>query len=93
MRDIDATSGTIMSGSRELTGMTVQEKKERIETAIMLSHLFYQMPGQPLLQLMRHHDGGYGLVDLDDTMTFVRNGHGAELSVPPPLVSLRELHA
>jgi len=42
---------------------------------------------------MRRYDGGYGLADQDDTMTFVRNGHGAELSVPPPVVSLRELHA
>ena len=73
--------------------MAVQEKKERIETAIMLTHLFCQMPGQSLLQLMRRHDGVYGLADQDDTMTFVGNGHGAELSVPPPLVSPRELHA
>jgi hypothetical protein len=53
--------------------MAVQEKKERIETAIMLTHLFCQMPGQSLLQLMRRHDGVYGLADQDDTMTFVKS--------------------
>jgi len=39
-------------------------------------HLFFQMPGQPPLKLVRQSDGVYFLANMDDTITFVRNGQG-----------------
>lgn len=39
-------------------------------------HLFFQMPGQPPLKLVRQREGVYFLAHMDDTITFVRNGQG-----------------
>jgi CubicO group peptidase (beta-lactamase class C family) len=43
--------------------------------------LFFQMPGQPPLKLMRQSDGVYFLANMDDTITFVRNGQGNVLAL------------
>ena len=40
------------------------------------NHLFFQMPGQPPLKLVRHSDAVYFLANMDDTITFGRNGQG-----------------
>ena len=39
-------------------------------------HLFFQMPGQPPLKLVRQSDALYVLANMDDTITFVRDGQG-----------------
>ena len=39
-------------------------------------HLFFQVPGQPPLKLVRQRDGVYFLATMDDTITFVRSGQG-----------------
>lgn len=44
-------------------------------------HLFFQVPGQPPLKLVRQRDGVYFLATMDDTITFVRNGEGNVLAL------------
>ena len=39
-------------------------------------HLFFQMPGQLPLKLIRQSDALYMLAHMDDTITFVRDGRG-----------------
>ncbi|MGI9060006.1 MAG: serine hydrolase [Ktedonobacteraceae bacterium] len=39
-------------------------------------HLFFQLPSQPPLKLVRHSDTIYLLANVDDTITFVKNGQG-----------------
>jgi Domain of unknown function (DUF3471) len=39
-------------------------------------HLFLQMPGQPPFELVRQSGTVYLLANVDDTITFVRNGQG-----------------
>jgi hypothetical protein len=92
-----------MSGLSEPTCMTVQEKKERIETSVILTKdgrprslnarmVDFIIPGVSIAVINDYHVEwacGYGTCKRGKPVGM----NQAELSVPPPLVSPRELHA
>jgi hypothetical protein len=96
------TRGTTMSGSSGPAGMTVQEKKERIETSVMLTKgsrprllnarmVNFTIPGVSIAVINDYHVEwacGYGTRKRGESVGMKQ----AELSVPPPLVSPRELY-
>jgi hypothetical protein len=96
------TRGTTMSGSSEPASMTVQEKKERIETSVMLTKgrrprflnarmMDFTIPGVSIAVINDYHverARGYGTRKRGEPVGMKQ----ADLSVPPPLVSPREVY-
>ncbi|HEV2653791.1 MAG TPA: hypothetical protein VGT82_02490, partial [Ktedonobacteraceae bacterium] len=64
-----ATSATAVGEYELYPGLSLTISKDG-------EHLFFQMPGQPPLKLVRQSDTLYMLANMDDTITFVGDGQG-----------------